>query len=392
MMRASADAVRGRLVATLRELVAIDSTSTKPNRAMIDYLEPRLAALGFRCERHRYVDEAGVEKINLVAGRGEGHPELALVGHSDCVPYDEHWADALRLVERDGKLYGRGACDTKGFIAAALVSLERVPLSELQSPQLVLFTADEEVGCYGAKQLVEKGIGRARYAIIGEPTSLRPIRANKGYCLADVEVVGREGHSAYPDLGVNAIFHAARFLRRLEEAARTELRHDQDPLFDPPFTTVNVGVIQGGKAKNIIPGSCRFVVEWRPIPRQPVDVGSEMIHRIAAELRREDPQLDIRIRVVRADAGVDTSPQSEVVRFLEQQSGRASNAVSFGTEAPELTQLGAEAVVFGPGDIRVAHRTGEYVPIEELVRCEAILERALLHFCGRGGSDQPAVS
>jgi acetylornithine deacetylase len=164
--------------------------------------------------------------------------------------------------------------------------------------------------------------------------------------------------------------------------ARSELRQEQDPLFDPPFTTVNVGVIQGGKAKNIIPGSCRFVVEWRPIPRQPVEVGREIIERIAGELRREDPQVDIRIRVVRADAGVDTSPQSEVVRFIETQSGRAPEAVPFGTEAPELTELGAEAVVFGPGDIRVAHRTGEFVPVDELIRCEQILEEALRHFCG----------
>jgi acetylornithine deacetylase len=382
MTRGTTEAVRARLTETLRALVAIDSTSARSNRPMIDHLEPRLSALGFRCERHPYRDEAGVEKINLVASRGEGLPELALVGHSDCVPYDEGWTDALRLVEKDGKLYGRGACDTKGFIAATLVAVERVPPQELQAPQLVLFTADEEVGCYGAKQLLEQGVGRARYAIVGEPTSLRPIRANKGYCLAEVEVVGREGHSAYPDVGVNAIFHAARFLRRLEEAARGELRRDQDPLFDPPFTTINVGVIHGGKAKNIIPGSCRFVVEWRPIPKQPVDVGRDLIQRIAEELRREDPQADIRIRVVRADSGVETSPESEVVRLIEEQSGRAPESVPFGTEAPELTRLGAEAVVFGPGDIRVAHRTGEFVPVDELVRCEEILERALRHFCG----------
>jgi acetylornithine deacetylase len=382
MTRESGATVRARLVETLRELVAIDSTSSKSNLPMIEHLEPRLDALGFRCERHAYRDEAGLEKVNLVAFRGEGHPELALVGHSDCVPYDKGWLDALRLIEEDGKLYGRGACDTKGFIAAALVALERVPAEELRASHLVLFTADEEVGCYGAKQLVDRGVGRARYAIVGEPTSLRPIRANKGYCIADVEVVGREGHSAYPDLGVNAIFHAGRFLRRLEEVARGELRREQDPLFDPPFTTVNVGLIQGGKAKNIIPGSCRFVVEWRPIPRQSVQVGGELIQQIAEELRREDPQVDIRVRFERAEPGVETSPQSEVVRFLQEQSGRPPGAVPFGTEAPQLTELGAEAVVFGPGDIRVAHRTGEFVPVDELLRCEGILESALRHFCG----------
>jgi acetylornithine deacetylase len=375
------DAVRLRLIETLRELVAIDSTSSRSNRALIDLLEKRLASLGLRCERHAYLDEAGVEKVNLVAGRGSGQPALALVGHSDCVPFDEDWTEALRLVEDGGKLYGRGACDTKGFIAAALVALERVPVAELSQAHLAIFTADEELGCHGAKELVDKGVGRARYAIVGEPTSLRPIRANKGYCLAEVEVLGQEGHSAYPDVGVNAIFHAGRFLGRLEKAA-ARLQDEQDPAFEPPFTTINVGVIQGGKAKNIIPGSCRFFVEWRPIPRQPVEVVGELLQRIAEDIRREDERLGVRVRVMRGDAGVDTSPQSEVVRFLEAEIGRGSGTVPFGTEAPHLTALGAEAVVFGPGDIRVAHRTGEFVPVDELVRCEEVLESALRHFCG----------
>lgn len=376
------ETVRARLVETLRELVAIDSTSVRSNRAIIEFIEARLTSLGLSCERHGYRDEAGVEKVNLVARRGGGHPALALVGHSDCVPFDEDWTDALRLVEDDGRLYGRGACDTKGFIAAALVALERVDPTELSESHLAIFTADEELGCQGAKDLVDKGVGRARYAIVGEPTSLRPIRANKGYCLAEVDVIGEEGHSAYPDLGVNAIFYAARFLERLEKAAAA-LREDQDPAFEPPYTTFNVGVIHGGKAKNIIPGLCRFVVEWRPIPRQPVEVGGTLLQRIAEDMRREDPRADVQVRLLRGDAGVDTSPRSEVVRFLEGLLGRGAETVAFGTEAPHLTELGAEAVVFGPGDIRVAHRTGEFVPVDELVRCEAALESALRHFCGR---------
>ena len=381
MTRGARDGVRERLGETLRGLVAIDSTSARSNRALIDLLEARLSGLGMRCERIAYVDEAGVEKTNLVAGRGSGLPALALVGHSDCVPFDEEWKDALRLVEEGGKLYGRGACDTKGFIAAALVALERVPASELLKAHLAIFTADEELGCFGAKELVDRGVGRARYAIVGEPTSLRPIRANKGYCLAEVEIVGQEGHSAYPDVGVNAIFHTGRFLGRLEKAA-AQLREDQDPAFEPPFATINVGVIQGGKAKNIIPGQCRFFVEWRPLPRQRVEAVGELLERIAEEIRREEPRVGVGVRVMRGDGGVDTSPESEVVRFVQAEVGHAAGTVPFGTEAPQLTELGAEAVVFGPGDIRVAHRTGEFVPIDELVRCEEVLESALRHFCG----------
>jgi acetylornithine deacetylase len=144
---------------------------------------------------------------------------------------------------------------------------------------------------------------------------------------------------------------------------------------------VNVGLITGGKAKNIIPGSCQFVVEWRPLPHQPLEMVSKLLEQIVKELTREDPGFEARIQIQRGDRGVDTSEKSEVVQFLVQQSGNAPSTVPFGTEAPQLTELGAEAVVFGPGDIRVAHRTGEFVPMTELVRCEEILERAIHHFC-----------
>ncbi len=346
---------------------------------MVELLEPRLRAAGFSCQRQSYRDETGLEKVNLVAIRGKGRVELALVGHTDCVPFDLAWADALALTEQDGRLYGRGACDTKAFIACALHAAER---STASKALMLVFTADEEVGCVGAKRMVDAGLGRARFAIVGEPTSLTPVRANKGYCLAEVEVIGREGHSAYPETGASAIFRAGRFLERLEKLAESVLRVDLDPDFEPPFTTVNVGMISGGKAKNVIPGSCRFTVEWRPIPAQPVEQVAGLLEQIRRELVADEPGFEAKVRPLRMDRGVSTSEQSEVVRYLVEQSGRAPKTVPFGTEAPMMTSLGAEAVVFGPGDIRVAHRTGEFVPISELIRCEEILASAVAHFCG----------
>ncbi|ATB45451.1 acetylornithine deacetylase [Corallococcus macrosporus] len=371
------------LRATLTELVAMDTTSFRPNAPLIDYAQARLEAAGFSAERQKFTDDAGVEKVNLIAvkgGTGSGRAALALVGHSDCVPYDAAWTDALRLTEKDGRLYARGACDTKGFIACALHAA--LNARDLNAPLMVVLTADEEVGLTGAKKLVEAGLGRARHAIVGEPTRLIPVRANKGYCLAEVEVRGKEGHSAYPDSGASAIFRAGRFLQRLEHLALTVLREDRDEGFQPPFTTVNVGVIQGGKAKNVIPGACRFVVEWRPIPGQPPERVSQLLETIRQELVRDEPAFEAHIQVVRTDRGVNTRADAEVVRFLAEASGNAPETVSFGTEAPQMTELGAEAVVFGPGDIRVAHQTGEYVPVEDLVRCEAVLARAVAHFCG----------
>lgn len=370
------------LTRTLTELVAMDTTSARPNAPFVDAAEARLRAAGFDTRRQPYRDAAGVEKVNLVAVKGprEDRAALALVGHTDCVPFDPKWAEALTLTPRDGRLYGRGACDTKGFIACALEAAERA--QGLQRSLMVVLTADEEVGCVGAKKLVEASLGRARHAIVGEPTELTPVRAHKGYCIAEVEVLGKEGHSAYPETGASAVFRAARFLARFEQRAREVLEPEQDPAFHPPFTTVNVGLIQGGKAKNILPGLCTFTVEWRPIPRQPVERVPELLQGLLAQLQREEPAYEARIRVLRTDRGVDTREDAEVVRFLAQASGKAAKTVPFGTEAPQLTQLGAEAVVFGPGDIRNAHQTGEYVPVGDLEACHRHLANAIRHFCG----------
>jgi len=370
------------LRSTLAQLVAIDSTSCLSNAPMIAVLESRLRASGFTCQRYPYRDESGTEKINLVALKGPGgfRPALTLVGHTDCVPYDTAWNEALTLTERDGRLVGRGACDTKAYLACALAAAANAPA--LGQPLMLVFTADEELGCLGAKQLVQDRAISPRYAIVGEPTSLTPIRANKGYCLAEVEVLGKEGHSAYPETGASAIFGAAELLRRIEDAAVTDLRRESHPDFEPPYTTLNVGVISGGKAKNVIPGSCRFFVEWRPIPGQAPERGRMLLEGLCRNLEREKPGVTARLKSLRSDVAAESSATSEVVKFLVAESGKAPGTVAFGTEAAQLAELGAEAVVFGPGDIRHAHQTGEFVPIDELVECERILEAAVARFCG----------
>src|SRR5690606_27652809 len=373
------------LVTLLRELVAIDTTSARSNVPLLEHITPRLEKAGFSLERQTYVDAvSGETKVNLLATKGgtAGEPPaLALVGHTDCVPFDPQWTEALALTERDGKLYGRGSCDTKGFIACALTAALNAPEDAVKKGLMVLLTADEETGCVGAKKLVEARLGRAKRAIVGEPTSLQPIRGHKGYCLAEVEVLGKEGHSAYPDTGASAIFRAGRFLHRLEQLALTKLREDTDPAFSPPYTTVNVGVIQGGKAKNVLPGSCRFSIEWRPIPGQDPEKVEGMIRGIVAALQEEEPAYEVTLGFVREDLGVSVSPDAEILSFLSEQSGKPVDTVAFGTELPYLTALGAEAAVMGPGDIKVAHQTGEYVPLDQQVRCEEVLKAANQRFC-----------
>lgn len=370
---------------TLAELVAIDSVSSRSNVAICEYLVQRCEALGFSVTRLPYTDASGTEKINLIAVAGtelSDNPavELALVGHTDTVPYDPNWKGALTLTERDSKLFGRGACDTKGFISAALSAVAAFDLNKLARPLGLVFTADEEIGLIGAKRLAEAQALSVRYAIVGEPTSLRPMRAGKGYCLAEVLVKGREAHSAYPALGSSAVIGAARLITRIETIGG-QLQSDQHPAFDPPFTTLNVGLIHGGSAKNVIAGECRFTLEWRPIPGQGPEKFLRLLSAAVDEEKKSDPGLVFEVDASRTDEGYETSPESRLVDLLEQLSGQKAGTVAFGTEAAQMTALGAEAVVMGPGDIRVAHRTGEFVPVDELKRCVDVLKDAIVKLC-----------
>jgi acetylornithine deacetylase len=366
---------------TLAELVRIDSVSAQSNEPIVEYLERRCAALNLVTKRFPYLDDFGVEKFNLIAlSNATAEVELALVGHTDTVPYDPNWTDATNLTERDGKLYGRGSCDTKGFIAAALTALETIDLSRLTKPLALIFTADEEIGLRGAKKLAEAKPLRVRYSIVGEPTSLKPIRAGKGYSLAEVIVKGREAHSAYPALGASAVFRAARLINRLEAIA-VKLKDDQHAAFDPPYTTLNIGLIHGGSAKNVMAGECRFTLEWRPIPTQPSDHVLNLLKTAIQEETQSDPDFQCEVDASRADSGFETAPDSRLVKLLEAATGNESGTVAFGTEAAQMMALGAESVVIGPGDIREAHRTGEFVPVEELERCAEVLKLAVLRLC-----------
>ncbi len=366
---------------TLAQLVAIDSVSSRSNVHIVEYLERRCAAMNFNTRRFAYTDEDGLEKINLIAlagASGTEDVELALVGHTDTVPYDPNWKEATNLTERDGKLFGRGSCDTKGFIAAALTAVENI---NIRKPLALIFTADEEVGLLGAKHLAQSKPINPRYSIVGEPTSLKPIRAGKGYSLAEAIVKGREAHSAYPALGASAVFRAARLITRLELIAE-QLKQQTHPAFDPPFTTLNIGLVRGGSAKNVLAGECRFTLEWRPIPTQPSSHVANLVKAAIAEEKRNDPDFECEFYVTRADFGFETPADSPLISLMEEATGIEAGTVAFGTEAAQMMGLGSEAVVIGPGDIREAHRTGEFVPVEELQRCAEVLKLVITRLCG----------
>lgn len=363
----------------LRELVAIASPSALSNLPLLRWVAGFLKPLGWRVELLPYDDEAGVAKANLLAWPGEGelagHVDLAFVCHTDTVPFAANWAGALQLTERDGSLHGCGSCDVKGSLACFLAATSVLDLSEIFDSVALILTADEEIGCRGIERLLAGILGGLHIgsAIVSEPTSLRPGIAGKGYGLARVTVEGREAHSAFPVQGVSAISAAARLIVRIEDELR--LSYAEDALFDPPRTTVNIGVIEGGTAKNIVAGRCSFLVEWRGIP-------SEDPGRILGELRRiaegfTQDGLAIRINGLRDEAGFSPGAAGPLRKRLAPLLDGDPIGISFGSEASRLARIADEVIVIGPGDMRTAHSDRECVPVAELERWTAVLGELL---------------
>jgi acetylornithine deacetylase len=372
----------------LRELVAIPSVSNISNRPVAEWILKTLKPLGWHHRLFCYDDAMGVEKVNLILspqpmGDGRIDAELAIVCHTDTVPFGAEWVEATELHEQEGMLHGCGACDVKGFLACVLAAVSLIKTDELRKRLCIVFTADEEVGCRGARFLLASDAIRATYAIVGEPTSLVPARAGKGYCLASIKVTGRAAHSAYPEVGRSAILAAARLLMEIETLYR-EMMQDRNDAFSPPWTTLNVGEIRGGTAKNIVPAECSFLLEWRPIPSQRGDDVLERLRGIVDRLVAEESWegLDVQIEVLRKDDGFETEVESAVVRAVLAESSSQVQTIAFGTEAPWLARMGAEAVVVGPGSMLTAHSPRECVPITELDGCVVMLRRAIVELCG----------
>lgn len=361
----------------LLNLIRIPSVSTLSNRPIIEYIERILHGAGWHFRELRYQDASGVEKVNLIASPStedlDAPADLIFMCHTDTVPYSENWTSALEPFVSDGLLYGCGACDVKGFLACLLTAITAQDPSRWIDGLRVVFTADEEIGCVGAKRLLDENRINTRRLVVGEPTTLHPARAGKGYCLAEITIFGQEAHSALPQMGRSAIYVAARFISAIEELAR-RLVEETHPFFTPGYTTLNVGTIRGGTAKNIIPGECCFLVEWRPIPGQSIDNVPMALTEIAEEFRRSDPQFRCEIRPLRQQAGFETSKTASLVRAIESFTGKSAVSISFGSEASVLAHIADEVIVFGPGDMQTAHCNRECVPLHELDRTVTCLQ------------------
>ena len=366
----------------LRELVEIPTVSSLSNRPLVEYAAKIMHECGWQSRTYPYFDSAGIEKINVIAIPPGQDPsdraiELAFVCHTDTVPYDPAWNEAIHPALRGGFLHGCGACDVKGFLASLLAALLELKPANYHRSICIVLTADEEVGCVGASKLIAAQAIAPRHVVVGEPTSLRPARAGKGYCLAEIKVFGREAHSAHPSEGASAIFRAARLILKIEEIGSL-LRNEHHNFFEPPFSTVNIGTIQGGSAKNIVPGECRFLLEWRPIPGQDTRQVVYALERAVEEIQVKDPDFRVEVTTLRDQPGFDAGANSCLVQSLERITGRPSLAIPFASEANLFSQLAQDIVVFGPGDMRTAHSSRECVSVVELTECASNLRELMI--------------
>jgi acetylornithine deacetylase len=370
----------------LQELVAIPTVSSQSNRTLVEWLQRFFEPLRWHERVFSYTDADGNEKLNFIVSpepleEDAVQAELAIVCHTDTVPYAAAWHDATQLREENGMLHGCGACDVKGFLACMLVAASEMDRTLLTKRLCLVFTSDEEIGCCGAHFLLEQKAVRARYAIVGEPTSLIPARAGKGYCLARIEVFGKAAHSAFPEAGSSAIFAAAKLLRKIQALAE-ELTVHPNEAFSPPWTTLNIGEIHGGTAKNIVPSQCSMLLEWRPVPRQSPSFVLERVRGLIDDLAAEDGRFAASIDVLRMEEGFESSADSPVVQAVLRRSDAEVRNISFGTEAPWLAKMGAEVVVVGPGSMLTAHSPRECVPMIELNECVDMLLAAITRLCG----------
>lgn len=372
----------------LSTLVATPSTSSSDpaldvsNRAIAEILGGWLHDAGFSVDFRDIPGWPG--KMNVLGRLGpETAGGLVLAGHLDTVPVAElGWRDDPFRLRREGDDFiGLGIADMKAFFAVALRAVARFPAAGLREPVWILGTADEESSMCGGAALVEDNRLRARHAVIGEPTGLRPVRAHKGVLFEAIRVHGRAGHSSNPALGLNALDGMHRVMQALMDLRAELAREWHDPVFEVPAPTLNFGRLAGGDAPNRIADAAELQVDLRTLPGMPLAAFRETIReRAAAALAGSAYSLHFEA-LFEGLGSLDTPPDAPVVRELEAQTGHEAGSVAFSTEGPYLRQLGMDVAIFGPGDIDQAHQPEERVSALALARCEEHLASLIRKFC-----------
>ena len=371
----------------LRQLVAIPSvSSTDPlwdqsNRPVIDLLASWLAELGFQVEIQDV--SPGGAKANLIATLGTGPGGLVLAGHTDTVPFDEgRWqSDPLTLTERDQRLYGLGSTDMKGFFPLAIAAATAFTGTSLKQPLILLATADEESSMNGARALAKAGYPRARAAIIGEPTSLVPVRMHKGIMMEAVRVKGRAGHSSNPALGNSALEAMHTVMGDLVDYRQQLRQRYSNDLFKVAWPTLNLGCIHGGDSPNRICGQAELHFDLRMTPGgDNATLRGELAERMAGIARQHGLEIELH-SLIESISPFEQAADSELVKIAERLSGHSAEAVAFATEAPFLKELGMETIVMGPGSIDQAHQPDEFMALDQIQPCITLLQQFIRHYC-----------
>lgn len=374
-------------VALLRTLVGFDTTSRESNLQLIEFVRDYLAGFDVPCE---LIYNAERSKANLFATIGPAEqPGIVLSGHTDVVPVDgQPWTVApFELSEHDGKLFGRGTADMKGYIACVLALVPALVAAELRMPVHIALSYDEEVGCLGVRSLLaelQQRPVKPLLCIIGEPTELKPVLGHKGKLAMRCDVHGHPCHSAYAPLGVNAIEYAAELIGELGRIGQQLKAPEQhDARFDPPYSTVQTGVISGGKALNIVPADCRFDFEIRALPSQDPTLVAQQLQAYAEQqvlprMRAVSEHSAIRFSELSAYPGLATDAQSQAAELIAAFCGsREFGTVAFGTEGGLFDAAGIPTVVCGPGSMDQGHKPDEFVSRAQLDACDAMLQRML---------------
>lgn len=366
---------------SLPSVSSASSTWDQSNEAVVQTLAGWLRPLGFKTEVMPVPGAPG--KFNLIATLGSGPGGLVLSGHTDTVPYDDkRWqSDPFTLTERDDRWYGLGTCDMKGFFALAIEAVRELVHQPLKQPLIILATADEESSMNGARALAEAGRPKGRYAVIGEPTSLKPIRMHKGIMMERLVFQGQSGHSSNPALGRNALEGMHEAIGELLALRRDWQARFQNPSFEVQVPTLNLGCIHGGDNPNRICGRCELHFDLRPLP------GMQMEELRQAILDRMQPlaqQRELQLEFSPLFDGVppfETAADAELVRVCESLTGHQAEAVAFATEAPWLQRLGLETLVMGPGSIDQAHQPDEYLALSQVTPTVTVLRQLIKRFC-----------
>lgn len=371
----------------LAELVAAPSVSStsaefdQGNRGVIDILAGWLEGLGFSIQILPITEDG--QKANLIATLGSGPGGLVMAGHTDTVPFDQaRWeSDPFSLTEKDQRLFGLGATDMKGFFPIVIEAAKVFVDKELKQPLIILATADEESSMNGARALAEQGMPKARAAIVGEPTGLKPIRMHKGIMMEAIRITGQSGHSSNPDLGHSALeaMHAAMTdLLDYRQDLQQKYKHTG---FDIEVPTLNLGCIHGGDNPNRICNQCELHFDLRGLPGMDNHELRESIRaRMAPIAKAYNTPIEL-VSLIEGVSAFEQNAESELIKATEKLTGHTAESVAFATEAPFLQHLGMETVVLGPGSIDQAHQPDEFLHLDQIEPAIALYRNLIQHYC-----------